>query len=816
MAVNLLADVLCFIGDHPILSAFISAFVLFCSGSIVFLCKHFFFKTQTKKIRPPFAKQVLQGISKRTLHPIPIIDDPVAKYCYWVEVDIDSLEQGQSRRDTGWSMAVFSGKRALVSKHSIHGSSTVSVFKTWKGLSERRTMIDHCPYTVVYESKESDLCVIELAMASNLLFPLAREIFHEPMETAGRARVKDATLITPDGVLTYPADSMQVNEEAISIYCDSYKRDIIVKENSGVYTKYGYKGMCGSPLITRERGFIGCHIAGSEKFDPEMDYNGFVYLNSEIELAAIRAAMIYKSNDDYLVLEDVAGSAMRVRYNKGEIIPHKPIKSSKLYETSAPFLGSEVCKEKGVPIMVDDQGTSLLKELVKPNLGNTGSVPEVVLNFADKAIKQHLTTFGVISWEEVIKGTDVLAPLKKDSVNGYGYDHDKEHYIDFENGKIDPDYLIKLNLLEDKLEKGELDLTEMLAYHQLKDEPRPKGKKPRTFAIMPLHMTLLFKKYFGALMSYVIVNRHSNGIAIGVNPYKEWTQIYNNLTADGKKVMDADFGRWDRSLIGPFLDRVLACMILFFKGTDREKKIIKNLAWSLTRMFILVNDEVYLITHGLQSGCWLTALLNSFVNKYISACSFYSTYGKYHKDPRLTDDDKLNDFNRIIEYFMGDDRISGVPKDLENSYNLETLKPFVEGLGMEITDGRKRPIQHRFVKPTEMSFLKRTFVVNTIDPSLPPVLAPLSLDTLGNLFKFCNSDKDFKIVMTDRSVVYQIERALHGPSTLLDDFENQVKLWFKDNHLTWRTMPRERIVEILQSDNGYDLISKKQGKFYTY
>lgn len=803
------------IKEHPYISAFISSFFLIFSTGFIYLSYRLLNRspnvvenqTACAKYLSSGGSSNLKGFKTQGLE-FPMDDENFGnpeKHCYWI-LARSTAEEGYRK-----SVATFSGRRALVSRHSVFGCTTISAYKTEDDLNRGRTMLDECPFSIIYDCPSTDICVIELSIATHNLFKKANILFHSGLESQTSA-VKSAVFVTPEQSLNYSNKKLRTNDVSFSVACDIYKKDIEFGPETGVLHEVAFKGLCGAVLFSPTHGFLGTHVAGG--YDGQTiieNYRGFIAISTSQERKKISELML--DCDEGLVLEPIDGSAMRVRYVKGEISPKKPLKQSRLYETGAPFMEPQVCKDKVVPMMRDSDGKSLLKTIVSPNFNNTGHVCPLALNFGAKVLEQYVTKFKVISWKDVILGNEDLAPLRKDSVNGYGYDTDKTAYIDFENGTLDKAFELYLDDFEKRLRTGDVKMTEMLAYHALKDEPRPNGKVPRTFAVMPLHMTLLFKKYFGSLMAYIKNNRHTNGIAIGLNPYKEWSKVHANLTSGGKFIMDGDFGRWDRSLIASFLDTVFSVLKKFFAGTKEQHKTLKSLCDSLVRMFVLVDDELFLITHGLQSGCWLTALLNSLINKLISACSFYYSYKPKGKHP--SDSERLIQFNRIVEYFLGDDRISGVPPDLAEYYNLRTLKPFVESLGMEITDGKKRPINHDFVDMKDASFLKRSFVVSN-NVNISPISAPLSLDTIGNLFKFCDSSKDFNVVMSDRSIIFQIEKYLHPKNELLEEFESAVKSWFEDNDLVWKEMPEHRIEQILNDKDGYSNMQMLGNKFFEY
>lgn len=708
------------------------------------------------------------------------------------------------------SLAVVSGRRALVSRHSIFRTKYLTLYRNSEEKSSDRRVLDDISFKVIYDVPSSELSVIEFNIASSNLFKKARSIFHPPLETGGSA-VSGCFFATCDGVVEYNAHQISPNYDSFSVFCDIYGKDLIFSKGTGIFHPASDPGMCGAPLFSKSHGFLGIHVAGEAVKTSKL--SGFVAVLGTKERLKISELML--DCGEGLELESIEGSGMRLRYPTGTITPRTPLKRSRLYDTGAPRL--ENIEEKVIPPMVDDKGRSLLEPIVAPILDCPGSIKPSVAEMIRDTLVLDYEPYGPLTWEQVVSGDESLSALNKDSVNGYGYDKDKTEYINFDKGELQPSFLKYIEDFEERLLLGKVEVHEMMAYHQLKDETRPLGKVPRTFAVMPLHLTVLFKKYFGALFKQVKDQRHTNGYAMGLNPYKEWPTVWTRLISSNKKLFDGDFKRYDRSLIAPILEAVMEAMCSRFRGTEREKAIQKELCVLVTRMFILVGHAVYLVTHGLQSGWWLTAFVNSAFNKGISIGTLYLNLPRKNGETEQKFCTRVKkQFARIVEYYLGDDRISGVPQDLAPYFNMFTMRNFVTSLGMDMTDGLKKPIsqEHPFCEPENLSFLKRKFKLGT--DINHPVTCPLSLETLGHLFAYVDETKDVHQVMEDRSVVFQIERYLHPTNPSLDEFEESVKRFYRENNYNWKMFPKSRIEEILSTDEGYNDMMALIGKYVDY
>lgn len=182
-------------------------------------------------------------------------------------------------------------------------------------------------------------------------------------------------------------------------------------------------------------------------------------------------------------------------------------------------------------------------------------------------------------------------------------------------------------------------------------------------------------------------------------------------------------------------------------------------------------DELFMTTHSLPSGAWITAFFNSLINKVITAITLYREMKKDGKTATV------EDFYKCVDFVLGDDKVCGVPKDLVKYFNAETLRNTAMSLGMEVTDCNKKPITTPFHKLEEISFLKRTFRVHPV----LGVVGPLSVDTLVTTLQWYDSTKEYEVVMGGKSIVLQIEAYIHSKD-MLHLFQNLMKeeTWYRE------------------------------------
>lgn len=166
----------------------------------------------------------------------------------------------------------------------------------------------------------------------------------------------------------------------------------------------------------------------------------------------------------------------------------------------------------------------------------------------------------------------------------------------------------------------------------LKDELRPKEKvlmgKTRQFMAGPVELLILYKMYFGDFVRHVLANRIFNGMAIGIDPYTDWTTLAKYLGVDrGWKVTAGDYSGFD-TRIPVAIGNVVKDIIHNFYGDKGSEayKIREILFLEIINSRHISNGIVYEHNGGNPSGNFLTAIFNSMACYLIIAIAAVNGY----------------------------------------------------------------------------------------------------------------------------------------------------------------------------------------------
>jgi hypothetical protein len=268
------------------------------------------------------------------------------------------------------------------------------------------------------------------------------------------------------------------------------------------------------------------------------------------------------------------------------------------------------------------------------------------------------------------------------------------------------------------------------------------------------------KKWFGWLVEHVMQNRKFNNVMVGINPFVEWPEMYDNLRSC-KGVFAGDIAKWDGSMNNMVQDAIKAVLLEFIPKSD--SLIPEFLLDQAIRSLVAVQDDLYVTTHSMPSGHYLTAILNSLVNRFYTAMWYEREVG----------DGNVNRFvHDITDYVYGDDKLVGVRSN-EDKLNAISMERFFKSMNMGFTDSLKGEITQEFQSLSEVTFLKRFFRYHE---QLKRMVCPLELRTLQSGLSFYDMSKDLGVVMKAKIETYQREAYLWPDRDfLLEDFSTKLK-----------------------------------------
>nr|QQV74263.1 putative non-structural polyprotein [Anoplolepis gracilipes virus 2] len=523
---------------------------------------------------------------------------------------------------------------------------------------------------------------------------------------------------------------------------------------------------CGAPLIVRNVNItpgkiVGMHVAGH-------DTNGLGY-----------ATPIYKNDVETIVskFNEWDSVEFRLKQNFGEYptqqcqVPEnaefirigsidRPVaQPTKTKIAPSPIFGkikdhhTRPCALR--PVEVD--GKSFDPRSYR--LGRLGNIPQFInqleIDLAMSALVddisqniQHLD-FGpniksVYSFEEAVVGIDgeeFINSIKRNTSPGYPFVHlkgfESRKQIFGDDEKCDMDRIqckILQQRVNDIIENCKNGIvSEHIFMDTLKDERKPmhKAHKTRLFSAGPLDYLIACKQYFNGIVAVLQKSRNLCGISVGTNVYSsDWSTIARVLLSKSNNVVAGDFEGFDASQVVQLLEaagKVLIKLSQRFCGTtDEEAYIMWCLLISLFNSVHVTGKEIYMWTHSLPSGHYLTAIINS-IFVLISFCVVYQLHKQDNSDKKTSYLLARSFYKRFGKVAYGDDHVITVPQD-EQEFNQQTLKELFARIGLSYTMEDKDAVAtEKFRRLDQVAYLKRKFVFNK---EWQRWLGPLDLDTV--------------------------------------------------------------------------------------
>jgi hypothetical protein len=589
------------------------------------------------------------------------------------------------------------------------------------------------------------------------------------------------------------------------------KQDYVHSKESGYYTPVSGGGFCGSPLVSADNGIVAFHIAGDGDVGFSVAPQG--YTREDIRQVMLQGEEVNYDFDDK-IYPGISGA--RLRYPAGSVKSSHPMSETSFVKSvfhtdvnskmeklvtvleSSGQLYTSVDVEKidsKAPPNFKSKGApkKLLHDISMKTFKHQGFIAEKELGFMAECIRSMIPTFNDLSDEVCAFGGNGYPAINKDSSNGYGCLKGKEAYFDFEKKVIKDEAVELFEEFASKARREDYDINMFLSVECFKDELRKSTKvdEPRTFRVMPLPHIWWTKKLCGELIPHFKKNMHKYGCCVGFNPYKDMDLMSRRLK-DCAITGDIDFAKWDGSIMASIMDMIGEVLVERYQGSNVE--VLKYVLNTMARSTVLVADELWATTHGLPSGTWLTLLMNCLINKALTALVLY----------RNKKDASIVDFEKVVDYVMGDDKVFGVPSSLKDVFNLLTVRDVAESLGMVCTNGDKTPIVNATQPFNKLNFVKRHMRQH---PVLKRYVGVLSIDTIINTLQWVNSDKDVEEVMAGKMKAVQVEAFLHSESLF-----KEITSVMEDAYPYVPLFSRDRVVKILDDPEAYTQVMLWLGK----
>jgi hypothetical protein len=652
---------------------------------------------------------------------------------------------------TEFMQAFTSGLCLLIPYHAtVKGVVSISGYLNFDQVENRVKCIDHITVQVVYENKLADVCILKLPTYFATPFKysgklLSKNAIHKHGNVNYQIRQKHTYFV--NSYASIPVNRMWINHQgSIEYFTDNYKN--ILTPNDYCTYALSQPGLCGSLIVDQDVGILGMHVAGNGITGVSVVFDNKV-LKSILETFTAYQTSFVNIPDIRTEKMDNMKEFSGIVYDKSYFI-QVPKSTNFVKSPLLEFCTNSIDLDLKVPVVLNANGPGTIHDVAMKSFQLVSGYKKEEIDFVKDVFNILIPEYTDISDYNVIKGNDFLPKFNMKSVNGIGYDRKKDLYIDIESGQPTELFKNKLLQFEEDVKNKKINIDDLMLYETLKDELRSqdKAEKPRSFRISPLHLVYLMKKLFGDLAGQIIEDKWNNGIAIGINPYKDWNRLYEELKS--KKVFDGDVGQYDGKQPAELQDALSDVLKRKYKG--KHYALMELMAEYLVRVMVAIMNRVVQTTHSVSSGYWMTSLGNSLLNRGHTAVCYYRECIKLHKKPTVTE------FMKISDFVFGDDKLVGVPKGLEFINGL-TMKNYFNSVGMSFTDANKREMQNEFCNIWEVSFLKRTFSFNK---KLQKVMCPLDLKSIYSSLCYYDKTKDYEVVMKGKIESAQRELWLHS------------------------------------------------------
>lgn len=724
------------VSDETLCHIIGSLLYLFCVWIILYVM-HKYDTTTQEELRQQSWEKV-----KAAVQPSTSMNEALSKQMYFCTfVGADKTDRK--------SASLVTGRYIIAPWHAAVMSTHVSIQSRIEGCR----LLDNAPVRAVWANRAQDVVVLQLD--ASLMVPF-KQVHHLLRYTSPCH--KGSALITPVGVI--PLHGQYTGGAATAVVNLLGKEFKLDSKNSFSY-EVSTDGLCGSLLVNNGNGVAGVHVAGNDTYGKALLWTTET-ISSIIEVVKADSLLIPANIVDTGKVE--SGTKLDLNFHlstpKTSNLAQTP-----LYEAVGPNLK--------IPSDLSKYGSHTVKSIFKKSTSTVSPVHAEELQFAKDYLTTIIAPFQEITEEQVVRGFDQVAPLNMDAATGVGCIADRSAYINKEQGEFTPLLHQEIARLVADVETGSIDVTNWVAKEALKDEARglAKAGEPRSFRVLRLPVNILCKQLTGEMVNNIISTRHQHGILIGINPYTEWSVLYGRLSRHN--VIAADIKKFDGNMLPQVQYIVRDVLVEQFQASSQKKKLLSVLLTSLISNIVAVNDDVYLTTHSMPSGCYLTAIMNSMVHKCYTAMWYK------HMIPQAT----LSSFDKDIEDCVyGDDKLCVVRAHLDK-LNALTMKEYFDSIGLGLSTADKKEITQPFDKWEEINFLKRTFAYH---PFLKKIMCPLVDDTILSMLNWWDTTKEYDVVMQGKITSFLHEIYLRPDYEYL---RQQVALRLEEIESHYRMVP---------------------------
>lgn len=354
-----------------------------------------------------------------------------------------------------------------------------------------------------------------------------------------------------------------------------------------------------------------------------------------------------------------------------------------------------------------------LKKMTKVSPMVNQKIASAIQKHMVQSIKQWNSPYNnprLLTEDEVVNGFGNLNPVEMKTSPGYPYvllDNTKGKIPFFEQKEdqtwqMGPLVKERYDFRECQAKKGIVVPTYFIA--TLKDETRPLEKvslgKTRIFQISPVDFNLLLRKYFGYFIAHCHATYLNGEMAVGINANSyEWTLMIKHMMEVGSRFINGDGENFDASTGQQYSMYNVDVINAWYNDGEENAQVRRILYITFLNAKNIIGRVVVVLFQGNQSGIYITTIFNNMTGMF----AVRYTYLRCGYD--------LSTFHAMVRNKdYGDDDLICVNACV-GKFTFYEHQRTMSLLGIKYTTAQKTEIKKDYFAVTEITFLKRAFVL---------------------------------------------------------------------------------------------------------
>lgn len=316
----------------------------------------------------------------------------------------------------------------------------------------------------------------------------------------------------------------------------------------------------------------------------------------------------------------------------------------------------------------------------------------------------------------------------------------------------------------------------------------------RVFSPRGIVSTIIERMMFGPFMGKIKRHRDVGFCQVGIDPLRDFTQLYHRFLNVGRVAIALDFKRWDKHILP---DLVEQAFMVIYKCMERPTtsaeniiyntqifKIIRAISQTFTCELVFADRTLLVRTVGMPSGTVLTSVINSIINDLIYKTFVLNELSRVGNECCVPDVQDLF-LKKMDRVHYGDDLVIVVPHALEKLISPTVYQEFVkEWFSIESTGPTKTGDKVEYVPINQVEFLSMKMELAPESGHL--IIPQLKINSITKQLYFWSNYRAEEIA---NGIITILEFACAHPKEVYDMFYddcNTILKYCEEHHYSYK------------------------------